>query len=350
MCSSDLLYGEMGLKSKRTTATGAQGTDASVLEDLAAEGHPLPRVLLDWRQLSKLKGTYTDALVAAIAPRTGRIHTSYAMASTTTGRLSSTDPNLQNIQVRTEEGRRIRQAFIAAKGHKLISADYSQIELRLLAHIGDIPQLKAAFAQGLDIHASTASEMFGVPVEGMPAETRRRAKAINFGIVYGISAFGLANQLSIPQDEAGAYIKTYFERFPGIRAYMDEIKAQARSHGHVTTIFGRKVHIPAVNSKSQAERAFGDRAAINAPIQGAAADVIRRAMIRMPAALKAAGLSAQMLLQVHDELVFEAPEAEAEALIKVAKRVMEGAAEPAVALTVPLVVEARAAGNWDDAH
>ncbi|OYU68692.1 MAG: DNA polymerase I [Alphaproteobacteria bacterium PA2] len=346
----DVLYGEMGLKSKRTTATGAQGTDASVLEDLAAEGHALPRVLLDWRQLSKLKGTYTDNLVAAIAPRTGRIHTSYAMASTTTGRLSSTDPNLQNIPVRTEEGRKIRKAFVAEPGKVLISADYSQIELRLLAHIGDIPQLKSAFAQGLDIHASTASEMFGVPVEGMPAETRRRAKAINFGIVYGISAFGLANQLSIPQDEAGAYIKTYFERFPGIRAYMDEIKAQARTHGYVTTIFGRKVHIPAVNSKSQAERAFGDRAAINAPIQGAAADVIRRAMIRMPAALKAAGLSAQMLLQVHDELVFEAPEAEAEALIKVARRVMEGAAEPAVALSVPLVVEARAAGNWDDAH
>jgi len=346
----DVLYGEMGLKSKRTTATGAQGTDASVLEDLAAEGHALPRVLLDWRQLSKLKGTYTDNLVAAIAPRTGRIHTSYAMASTTTGRLSSTDPNLQNIPVRTEEGRKIRKAFVAEPGKVLISADYSQIELRLLAHIGDIPQLKNAFAQGLDIHASTASEMFGVPVEGMPAETRRRAKAINFGIVYGISAFGLANQLSIPQEEAGAYIKTYFERFPGIRAYMDEIKAQARTHGYVTTIFGRKVHIPAVNSKSQAERAFGDRAAINAPIQGAAADVIRRAMIRMPAALKAAGLSAQMLLQVHDELVFEAPEAEAEALIKVAKRVMEGAAEPAVALSVPLVVEARAAGNWDDAH
>jgi DNA polymerase-1 len=346
----DVLYGEMGLKSKRTTATGAQGTDASVLEDLAAEGHVLPRVLLDWRQLSKLKGTYTDNLVAAIAPRTGRIHTSYAMASTTTGRLSSTDPNLQNIPVRTEEGRKIRKAFVAEPGKVLISADYSQIELRLLAHIGDIPQLKSAFAQGLDIHASTASEMFGVPVEGMPAETRRRAKAINFGIVYGISAFGLANQLSIPQDEAGAYIKTYFERFPGIRAYMDEIKAQARAHGYVTTIFGRKVHIPAVNSKSQAERAFGDRAAINAPIQGAAADVIRRAMIRMPAALKAAGLSARMLLQVHDELVFEAPEAEAEALIKVAKRVMEGTAEPAVALSVPLVVEARAAGNWDDAH
>ena len=346
----DVLYGEMGLKSKKTTATGAQGTDASILEDLAAEGHALPRVLLDWRQLSKLRGTYTENLVAAIAPRTGRIHTSYALASTTTGRLSSNDPNLQNIPIRTEEGRKIRKAFVAEPGKVLISADYSQIELRLLAHIGDIPQLKAAFAQGHDIHASTASEMFGVPIAGMPAETRRRAKAINFGIVYGISAFGLANQLSIPQDEAGAYIKTYFERFPGIRAYMDEIKALARLQGFVTTIFGRKVHIPAVFSKSQAERAFGDRAAINAPIQGAAADVIRRAMVRMPAALAQAGLSGQMLLQVHDELVFEAPQAEADELIKVAKAVMEKAAEPAVAISVPLVVEARAAGNWDDAH
>ena len=346
----EVLYQEMGLASKRTTATGAQGTDASVLEDLAAAGHELPRVLLDWRQLSKLKGTYTDNLVAAISPRTNRIHTSYSLASTTTGRLSSNDPNLQNIPIRTEEGRKIRKAFVAEPGKLLISADYSQIELRLLAHIGDIPQLKKAFAEGLDIHASTASEMFGVPIEGMPAETRRRAKAINFGIVYGISAFGLANQLSIPQDEAGAYIKTYFERFPGIRAYMDRTKQWARTQGFVTTIFGRKVNIPAVYSKSQAERAFGDRAAINAPIQGAAADIMRRAMIRMPAALKAEGLTAKMLLQVHDELVFEAPEAEAEAVIAVARRIMERAAEPAVAISVPLVVEARAAPNWDDAH
>ncbi len=346
----EVLYGEMGLASKRLTATGAQGTDASVLEELAAQGHELPRVLLDWRQLSKLKGTYTDNLVAAIAPDTGRIHTSYSLASTTTGRLSSNDPNLQNIPIRTEEGRKIRKAFVAEPGKVLISADYSQIELRLLAHIGDIPQLKKAFADGLDIHASTASEMFGVPIEGMPAETRRRAKAINFGIVYGISAFGLANQLSIPQDEAGAYIKTYFERFPGIRQYMDRTKQAARTQGFVTTIFGRKVNIPAVNSKSAAERAFGDRAAINAPIQGAAADIMRRAMIRMPDALAQAGLSAKMLLQVHDELVFEAPEAEADALIKVTKRVMERAAEPAVSISVPLVVEARAAKNWDDAH
>ena len=346
----DLLFTEMGLASGRTTATGAASTDASMLEDLAAQGHELPRILLDWRQLSKLKGTYTDNLVAAIDPKTNRVHTSYSLAAATTGRLASSDPNLQNIPVRTEEGRKIRKAFIAEPGHVLISADYSQIELRLLAHIGDIPQLKQAFKDGLDIHAMTASEMFGVPVEGMPAETRRRAKAINFGIVYGISAFGLANQLSIPRDEAGAYIKTYFERFPGIRTYMDRMQQQVRSQGFVTTIFGRKIHIPASRGKSQAERAFGDRAAINAPIQGAAADVIRRAMVRMPGALRDAGLKARMLLQVHDELIFEAPEAEAEAVIALARQVMERAPEPAVALSVPLVVDARAAGNWDDAH
>jgi DNA polymerase-1 len=346
----DLLFTEMGLASGRTTATGAASTDASMLEDLAAQGHELPRILLDWRQLSKLKGTYTDNLVAAINPKTGRVHTSYSLAAATTGRLASSDPNLQNIPVRTEEGRKIRKAFIAEPGHVLISADYSQIELRLLAHIGDIPQLKQAFKDGLDIHAMTASEMFGVPIEGMPAETRRRAKAINFGIVYGISAFGLANQLSIPRDEAGAYIKTYFERFPGIRTYMDRMQQQVRSQGFVTTIFGRKVHIPAAHGKSQAERAFADRAAINAPIQGAAADVIRRAMVRMPQALWDAGLKARMLLQVHDELIFEAPEEEADALIAVAKQIMERAPEPAVALSVPLTVEARAASNWDDAH
>ncbi len=346
----DILFSEMGLASGRTTATGAMSTDASLLEDLAAQGHELPRILLDWRQLSKLKGTYTDNLVAAINPTTNRVHTSYSLAAATTGRLASSDPNLQNIPVRTEEGRKIRKAFIAEPGHVLISADYSQIELRLLAHIGDIPQLKAAFANGLDIHAMTASEMFGVPVEGMPAETRRRAKAINFGIVYGISAFGLANQLSIPREEAGAYIKTYFERFPGIRTYMDRMQRQVRSEGFVSTIFGRKIHIPAAHGKSPAERAFGDRAAINAPIQGAAADVIRRAMVRMPSALREAGLKAKMLLQVHDELIFEAPHDEADAVIRVAKQIMERAPEPAVALSVPLVVDARAADNWDDAH
>ncbi|HTX51736.1 MAG TPA: DNA polymerase I [Caulobacteraceae bacterium] len=346
----DVLFGEMGLPGGKKTATGVWSTDASVLDQLAAEGHALPRLLLDWRQLSKLKGTYTDALASAVSGKTGRIHTSYALASTTTGRLSSNDPNLQNIPVRTEEGRKIRRAFVAEPGNLLISADYSQIELRLVAHIGDIPQLKRAFLDGLDIHASTASEMFGVPVEGMPAETRRRAKAINFGIIYGISAFGLANQLGIPQDEARAYIKTYFERFPGIRAYMDRMSHTVRTQGYVTNVFGRKIHIPAAASKVMHERQFAERAAINAPIQGAAADVIRRAMIRMPAALRGEGLEARMLLQVHDELVFEAPAEEAEATMAVARRVMERAADPVVALSVPLVVDARAAANWDEAH
>ncbi|HYC99082.1 DNA polymerase I [Brevundimonas sp.] len=345
----DILFGEMALPGGRKTASGQWGTEASVLEELALT-HELPRVLLDWRQLAKLKGTYTDALIEAADPQTDRVHTSYQLAAATTGRLASSDPNLQNIPIRTETGRQIRQAFIAAPGHVLISADYSQIELRLLAHIGDIPELKRAFAAGIDIHTATASEMFGVPVDQMDPETRRRAKAINFGIVYGISAFGLAAQLNIDQGEAGAYIKTYFERFPGIRAYMDRTRGLVREQGFVETCFGRRIHIPAIHSKSGAERQFGERAAINAPIQGAAADIIRRAMVRMPGALEAAGLSTRMLLQVHDELVFEAPEGEAERAIPVIKRVMEGAAEPAVALTVPLVVEARAAANWDEAH
>jgi DNA polymerase-1 len=346
----DILFGEMGLAGAKKTATGAWSTDVAVLEELADQGHALPRTLLNWRQIAKLKGTYTDALVAAIAPRTGRVHTSFSLASTTTGRLSSSDPNLQNIPVRTEEGRKLRACFIAEPGHVLISADYSQIELRLLAHIGDIPQLKEAFRRGLDIHALTASEMFGVPVQGMDPMIRRRAKAINFGIIYGISAFGLSNQLSIPQDEAAAYIRTYFERFPGIRAYMDKTKAFVREHGYVTTLFGRKVNLPDIRAKAAGMRQFAERAAINAPIQGAAADIIRRAMARMPKALSDAGLSARMLLQVHDELVFEAPEAEAEATCDVVRRVMERAAEPAVALTVPLTVDARAALNWDEAH
>jgi DNA polymerase-1 len=345
----DILFGELSLPGGKRTATGAWSTDAAVLEDLALQ-HDLPRTLLDWRQLSKLRGTYTEALVAAIAPRTGRVHTSFSLASTTTGRLSSSDPNLQNIPIRTEEGRKIRAAFVAEPGHLLISADYSQIELRLLAHIGDIAQLKRAFHEGLDIHAMTASEMFGTPIEGMPAETRRRAKAINFGIIYGISAFGLSNQLGIPQDEAGAYIRMYFERFPGIRGYMDAMRAQVREHGFVTSLFGRRINIPMIRSKSVGERQFAERAAINAPIQGTAADIMRRAMIRMPAALAAAGLSARMLLQVHDELVFEAPEAEAPAVCDVARRIMERAAEPVASISVPLLVEAKAARSWDAAH
>ena len=346
----EILFDELKLPGGKKTATGAWATDVSVLEDLAAQGHSLPRTLVDWRQLSKLKGTYTDALLAAIAPQSGRVHTSFALASTSTGRLSSSDPNLQNIPVRTEEGRKIRKAFVAEPGHVLISADYSQIELRLLAHIGDIDQLKSAFQKGLDIHAMTASEMFGVPIEGMPSEVRRRAKAINFGIIYGISAFGLANQLSIPQGEAGDYIRTYFERFPGIRDYMDRIKTEVKANGFVTTLFGRKIHIPEIRSQAAAQRSFAERAAINAPIQGSAADIIRRAMARMPAAIAASGLRARMLLQVHDELVFEAKREEADAVAALVRSVMERAAEPAIALSTPLIVDARAADNWDEAH
>jgi DNA polymerase I len=346
----DILYGKMGLPGAKQTATGAWSTAAGVLDDLAEQGNELAARILDWRQLSKLKSTYTDALPSFVDPVTGRVHTSYALAATTTGRLSSSDPNLQNIPVRNEAGRKIRRAFIARDGNKLISADYSQIELRLLAHIADIPQLKAAFAEGQDIHATTASEMFGVPVKGMPPEVRRRAKAINFGIIYGISAFGLANQLGIPREEAGAYIKRYFERFPGIRAYMDQTKAIVREKGYVTTIFGRKCHYPRVTASNPSERAFNERAAINAPIQGSAADIIRRAMVRMDAALSQANLSAKMLLQVHDELVFEAPDAEVEATIDVVRKVMADAPHPFIQLAVPLQVDAKAAQNWDEAH
>lgn len=346
----DILFGKMGLPGASKTKTGQWSTSAQVLEDLAAEGHPLPRKIVDWRQLTKLKSTYTDALPGFIHPQTKRVHTSYAMASTSTGRLSSSEPNLQNIPVRTAEGRKIRTAFIAEPGNKLISADYSQIELRVLAHVADIAQLKQAFADGVDIHAMTASEMFGVPVEGMPSEVRRRAKAINFGIIYGISAFGLANQLSIPREEAGQYIRTYFERFPGIKDYMEATKAFAREHGYVETIFGRRAHYPDIRASNPQVRAFNERAAINAPIQGSAADIIRRAMIRMEDALENEKLAARMLLQVHDELIFEVPENEVEKTIPLVRHIMENAALPAVSLTVPLHVDARAAHNWDEAH
>ena len=346
----EILFDEMKLEGGAKTKTGAWGTDAGVLETLAAQGHALPKVVLDWRQLQKLRSTYTEALKDAINPQTGRVHTSFALAATTTGRLSSSDPNLQNIPIRSEEGRRIREAFVAEPGHLLISADYSQIELRLLAHVGDVPQLKKAFADGLDIHAMTASEMFGVPVAGMDPMIRRQAKAINFGIIYGISAFGLANNLGIAQGEASAYIKQYFERFPGIRAYMENTKAYARANGYVTTIFGRRCWVAGIKSKTPTERAFAERQAINAPLQGAAADIIRRAMARLPSALRDAGLKTRMLLQVHDELVFEAPEAEAEAACALVKRMMETAAEPAVALSIPLTVEAKAAKTWGQAH
>jgi len=340
----------MGLPGGKKTKTGAWSTSASVMEELAEQGHELPQRILDWRQVSKLKSTYTDALPGYVNPNTHRVHTSYALAATSTGRLSSSEPNLQNIPIRTEEGRKIRRAFVADKGHKLVSADYSQIELRLLAEIADIAALKKAFQDGLDIHAMTASEMFGVPVKGMPAEVRRRAKAINFGIIYGISAFGLANQLSIPREEAAAYIKKYFERFPGIRDYMEETKAFCRKYGYVLTLFGRKCHYPEIKAPNPSVRAFNERAAINARLQGTAADIIRRAMVRMEPALHKKKLGAQMLLQVHDELVFEVRDDEVDKTLPVIKQVMEDAPMPALSLSVPLAVEASAAHNWEEAH
>jgi DNA polymerase-1 len=346
----DILFGKFSLPGGRRTRTGAWSTDADILEELAASGHELPARILQWRQWSKLKSTYTDALPNYVHPETGRIHTCYALASTSTGRLSSTEPNLQNIPIRTEEGRRIRRAFIAPEGKCLVSADYSQIELRLLAHIAEVPALRQAFADGLDIHAMTASEMFGVPIKDMPAETRRRAKAINFGIIYGISAFGLANQLGIPRGEADAYIKKYFERFPGIRDYMDATKKFVREHGYVETMFSRRIHIRDVQAASAAQRAFGERQAINAPIQGSAADIIRRAMVRLPVAVADNDLDAKLLLQVHDELVFEVQDSQARHLCEVTREVMEKAPLPAIQLRVPLVVEARAGKNWDEAH
>jgi DNA polymerase-1 len=348
----DILFGRMGLPGGSKTKTGQWSTSAQVLEDLAAEGAPLPRKIVDWRQLTKLKSTYTDALPGYVHPQTKRVHTSYSLASTTTGRLSSSEPNLQNIPVRTAEGRKIRTAFISTPGHKLLSADYSQIELRVLAHVADIPQLRQAFADGIDIHAMTASEMFGVPVEGMPSEVRRRAKAINFGIIYGISAFGLANQLSIERSEAGDYIKKYFERFPGIKDYMESTKAFARENGYVETIFGRRAYYPEIRSSNPSMRAFNERAAINAPIQGSAADVIRRAMIKIEPVLSKAGLGerARMLLQVHDELIFEVEDDAIEAAMPLIVDTMENAAMPAVSMRVPLKVDARAAHNWDEAH
>jgi DNA polymerase I len=346
----DILFGKLGLPGGTKTKTGQWSTGARVLDELAEQGHPLPRKILDWRQVSKLKSTYTDALPSYVNPQTHRVHTSYALAATPTGRLSSSEPNLQNIPIRTEEGRKIRRAFIAVDGHKLVSADYSQIELRLLAEIADIEPLEKAFREGLDIHAMTASEMFGVPVKGMPGEIRRRAKAINFGIIYGISAFGLANQLGIEREEAGAYIRKYFERFPGIRDYMEETKAFAKQNGYVLTLFGRKCHYPEIAHSNASIRAFNERAAINARLQGTAADIIRRAMVRMEPALEKAKLSARMLLQVHDELVFEVPDAEVERTLPVVEKVMAHAPMPALSLSVPLAVEARAAHNWDEAH
>ncbi|MCR4377504.1 MAG: DNA polymerase I [Rhodospirillales bacterium] len=344
----EILFDRLRFEGGKKGKTGAYATGAEVLDELAAQGHELPARVLDWRQLAKLKSTYTDALMAQINAQSKRVHTSYAMAATSTGRLASSDPNLQNIPIRTEEGRKIRHAFVAEAGCKLLSADYSQIELRLLAHVADIGQLKEAFHRGLDIHAMTASEVFGVPLEGMDPMVRRRAKAINFGIIYGISAFGLARQLGISRSEAADYIKAYFEKFPGIQRYMNDTKALAAKHGFVTTLFGRRCHAPGINDKNPMQRGFAERAAINAPIQGGAADIIKRAMVRLPDALEEAGLKgkAKMLLQVHDELIFEVDEAALEQTRDVVIRIMEGAAS----LDVPLVVDVGVGDNWGEAH
>ena len=342
----EILFDRMELPGGKKTKKGQWSTPADVLEDLATE-HELPARVLDYRQMQKLKSTYTDALQDHINADTGRVHTSYSIAGANTGRLASTDPNLQNIPVRTEEGRRIREAFVAEPGKVLISLDYSQIELRILAHIADIDALKAAFRDGLDIHAMTAAEMFDVPLEDMTPEVRRQAKAINFGVIYGISGWGLARNLRIPRADAQAFIDRYFERFPGIRAYMDATVAFAKEHGRVETLFGRRIHTPEINARGP-HAGFAKRAAINAPTQGTAADVIRRAMVRMPAAI--ARLPATMLLQVHDELLFEVEESAVDDLIGAARSVMEGAAAPAVHLDVPLVVDAGHGANWAEAH
>jgi DNA polymerase-1 len=342
----EILFDELGIYGGKKGKTGAYVTSADVLEGLAAEGHDLPARVLEWRQLAKLKSTYTDALIGEINPETKRVHTSYSMAVASTGRLSSNDPNLQNIPIRTEEGRKIREAFIAEKGCKLVSADYSQIELRLLAHVAGIDALKEAFHDGQDIHAVTASQVFGVPIEGMDAMIRRKAKAINFGIIYGISAFGLARQLQIPNGEAAKFIAAYFKRYPGIKAYMEQTKTEAREQGFVTTLFGRRCYVPGIKDPNPARRNFSERAAINAPIQGGAADIIKRAMVKLEPALAAAKLKAKMLLQVHDELIFEVLDKEVDATIEVVKTVMEGAAH----LDVPLVVEAGVGNTWAAAH
>lgn len=342
----EILFDEMKLPGGKKGKTGAYSTDVTVLEDLAGQGVPLARAVLDWRQIAKLKSTYVEGLSAQLDARSGRVHTSYSMANTTTGRLASTEPNLQNIPVRTEEGQRIRRAFVAEPGHVLMSADYSQIELRLLAHLAEVPTLREAFERGEDIHSRTAAEVFGLPPGTVDKEARRRAKMINFGIIYGMSAFGLASRLGITPGEGRGIIDAYFGQYPGIRDCMESLKLEARTHGFVRTSFGRKLWVADIATKDPARRAGAERAAINAPFQGGAAEVIKRAMVRLPKALHDAGLSARMLLQVHDELVFEVPEAEVEATAALVKRIMEGVA----VLRVPLAVEIGTGRSWAEAH
>jgi len=346
----EILFEKMALQGGKKSKTGAWSTNADVLDELAAAGVEIAEKVLEWRQIAKLKSTYADALVMSIHPDTKRVHTSFSMVGASTGRLSSSDPNLQNIPIRTPEGRQIRTAFVPEEGAVLISADYSQIELRLVAHIAKEASMIEAFNHGVDIHAQTASEVFGVPLEEMTAETRRRAKAINFGIIYGISGFGLARQLGIARGEARSYIEAYFDRFPGIQQYMSDMKLQAREDGFVETLFGRRLYIQGITSSNGAQRGFAERQAINAPIQGTAADIIKQAMVRMPKALCEAASPARMLLQVHDELIFECPKDAAEDAIMLIKQVMESASQPNLNLAVPLIADASMGASWDEAH
>jgi DNA polymerase-1 len=348
----EILFDDLKLEGGHKSKAGSYATGADILESLAAQGHELPEKVLEWRHLDKLRSTYAEALIHQINPHTNRVHTSYAMASAATGRLSSTDPNLQNIPIRTEEGRKIRRAFVAEPGCRLLSLDYSQIELRLLADMADIAVLKQAFWDGQDIHALTASQVFDIPLEKMDSGIRRKAKAINFGIIYGISAFGLARQLGVEQSEAASYIKSYFERYPGIQDYMERTKQFCREHGYVQTLFGRRCHVPAIHDSNPARRNFSERAAINAPLQGTAADILKRAMIRVPQALEQHGLQdkAFMLLTVHDELLFEVPESALDETAQIIKQVMESATLPALQLSIPLTVDVGHGSSWDDAH
>jgi len=345
-----VLFDEMGLQGKAKGKNGSYSTASDVLEPLADEGHEIVAKVLDWRSVSKLKSTYTDALPAQINPHTKRIHTSFSLVGAATGRLSSTDPNLQNIPIRTEDGRAIREAFIADEGYTLLSIDYSQIELRLAASAANVAALIQAFKDGIDIHALTASQVFGIPLKDITPERRRAAKAINFGIIYGISGFGLSKQIGTSPAEANAFIRDYLDRFYELRDWMEDTKNFARAHGYVETLFGRKIHVKGINEKNAVRRNFAERQSINAPLQGTAADIMKRAMIRVVPALQKTGLKARLLLQVHDELIFEVPEAELDTTIKIAKEIMETATAPSVHLRVPLVAEAGHGPNWAEAH
>ena len=341
-----ILYDKLGLPVLAKTATGQPSTAESVLAELAEDGYPLPQVIMHYRQVSKLKSTYTDRLPEQINPRTGRIHTSYHQAVTATGRLSSSDPNLQNIPIRTAEGRRIRQAFVAPPGYRLLAADYSQIELRIMAHLAQDEGLLSAFRQGLDVHRATAAEVFGVPLEEVSGEQRRRAKAINFGLIYGMSAFGLAKQIGVDRKEAQAYIDLYFARYPGVLDYMERTRVQAREQGFVETLFGRRLYLPEIQSRNGAMRKAAERTAINAPMQGTAADIMKRAMVSVDGWLRDSGLDARVILQVHDELVLEVREELLEQVRQPLIELMSAAAQ----LSVPLLVEAGDGANWDEAH